>query len=107
MLLRHFLRPEEYELQAEVHGTVITCLIADARVRNKKAAQKRIFKAHYDKDPQHFIALSRAWKKEHPEANRQHQKNYRIRHKDDPIYKARKAKWNRDYRQRKKEKKAA
>ena len=90
-----------------MHGTVVTCLTADARVRNKKAAQKRIFKAHYDEDPQHFIALSRAWKKEHPEANRQHQKNYRIRHKDDPIYKAKKAKWNRDYRQRKKELHAA
>ncbi|MBO7550688.1 MAG: hypothetical protein J6T62_04085 [Fibrobacter sp.] len=57
-----------------MHGTVVTCLIADARVRNKKAAQKRIFKAHYDEDPQHFIALSREWKKEHPEENRKHQK---------------------------------
>lgn len=90
-----------------MHGTVVTCLISDARVRNQKAAQKRIFKEHYNQDPQHFIALSRAWKKEHPEANRQHQKNYRIRHKDDPIYKAKKAKWNRDYRQRKKELHAA
>jgi hypothetical protein len=43
-----------------MHGTVVTCLIADARVRNQKAAQKRIFKEHYDEDPQHFIALSRA-----------------------------------------------
>lgn len=81
--------------------------IEDARKRNRKAVQKRIFKAHYDEDPQHFIALSKQWKKEHPEANRQHQKNYRIRHKDDPIYKAKKVKWNRDYRQRKKENQAA
>jgi len=81
--------------------------IDDARIRNMKAAQKRIFKAHYDEDPQHFITLSEQWKKEHPEANRAHQKNYRIRHKDDPIYKAKKAKWNRDYRLRKKENQAA
>ena len=90
-----------------MHGTVVTCLIADARVRNQKAEQKRIFKAHYDEDPQHFIALSRAWKKEHPEAVKKHNRDYRQRHKDDPIYKAKKAKWNRDYRQRKKEKQAA
>lgn len=91
----------------EAHGTVVTCRIVDARVRNMKASQKRIFKKHYDENQQFFIARSRAWKKEHPEANRAHQKNYRIRHKDDQIYKAKKAKWNRDYRLRKKENQAA
>ena len=80
------------------HGVVVTCLIADARVRNKKAAQKRIFKAHYDEDPQHFIALSRAWKKEHPEAVKKHNRDYRQRHKDDPDFKAKRAARQRKYR---------
>lgn len=93
--------------RTEAHGMVKTCIIEDARIRNMKAAQKRIFKTHYDEDPQHFIALSKQWKKEHPKAVKKHNRDYRQRHKDDPIYKAKKAKWNRDYRQRKKENQAA
>lgn len=85
------------------HLTRTSCRVDDPAKRNSNNAAKRWFKAHYDADPQFYLELSRKWKQEHPEACARHQKDYRARHRDDPVYKAKKAKWNRDYRLRKKE----
>lgn len=90
------------------------CKTDNARINNAYRKRREWGKRHPNYNAEYYaahreqkLAENAKWKKEHKEKNREYQRNYKIRHKDDPKWHKKRKLWNREYRARKRAEKKA